>query len=313
MYIKMKLASELARNQMYQTLLGINPTNLDLENDKNTIQKLQFFYNLPDYVVSRTKLLQSNPKTDTYLKLLYMEYQSHKDIIKEYSKHQKYYNLIRAIDQYDRVLKSVNTVEELRNLIAKDLNVWLTILRVSAATLLEKIPCYQTPVEAAIWVYNPMNPFAKEDKLLLDLMNPQDDAAKEEIDFNKFFLEPSRNKEESIEFVRSMLNSYRETPQKIETLVFHLMEEYVIEILFKLSKNQTVTIYEKNVLKYLLLIKTKEEIVSLFLETEELQKQVLGNYYQQGMNASKEYLENRAHIIDYSKTYQKIRKKMYPE
>ena len=46
MYIKMKLASELARNQMYQNLLGFNPTNLDYENDKNSIRKLQTFYSL---------------------------------------------------------------------------------------------------------------------------------------------------------------------------------------------------------------------------------------------------------------------------
>ena len=93
MYIKMKLASELARNQMYQNLLGFNPTNLDYENDKNSIRKLQFFYSLPNYIVPRNKILKSNSQTDTYLALLYMEYQNHKEIIKGYSENQKYYNL----------------------------------------------------------------------------------------------------------------------------------------------------------------------------------------------------------------------------
>ena len=93
MYIKMKLASELARNQMYQNLLGFNPTNLDYENDKNSIRKLQTFYSLPNYIVPRNKILKSNSQTDTYLALLYMEYQNHKEIIKGYSENQKYYNL----------------------------------------------------------------------------------------------------------------------------------------------------------------------------------------------------------------------------
>lgn len=72
MYIKMKLASELARNQMYQNLLGFNPTNLDYENDKNSIRKLQTFYRLPNYIVPRNKILKSNSQTDTYLALLYL-------------------------------------------------------------------------------------------------------------------------------------------------------------------------------------------------------------------------------------------------
>ena len=145
MYIKMKLASELARNQMYQNLLGFNPTNLDYENDKNSIRKLQTFFSLPNYIVPRNKILKSNSQTDTYLALLYMEYQNHKEIIKGYSENPKYYNLNRIMDEYDQILGNVSTTEELRFLITKDLNVWLLILRVSAATLLEKLPCYQLP------------------------------------------------------------------------------------------------------------------------------------------------------------------------
>lgn len=313
MYIKMKLASELARNQMYQNLLGFNPTNLDYENDKNSIRKLQTFYSLPNYIVPRNKILKSNSQTDTYLALLYMEYQNHKEIIKGYSENQKYYNLNPIMDEYDQILGNVSTTEELRFLITKDLNVWLLILRVSAATLLEKLPCYQTPVEAARWVYNKMNPFAKEDKLLLDLMNPQDDAAKEEIDFNKFFFEPSHTEGDAIKSVQSMLNSYRKFSKSYETLVLRMTEEYVVDAISKLEQNPTDAKFEKNILKRLLMLQTQDEIVSLFSENEELQKRILRNYYQQGVKADKDFLENRARIMDHSKTYQKIKRKMYPK
>ena len=158
-----------------------------------------------------------------------------------------------------------------------------------------------------------MNPFAKEDKLLLDLMNPQDDAAKEEIDFNKFFFEPSHTEGDAIKSVQSMLNSYRKFSKSYETLVLRMTEEYVVDTISKLEQNPTDAKFEKNILKRLLMLQTQDEIVSLFSENEELQKRILRNYYQQGVKADKDFLENRARIMDHSKTYQKIKRKMYPK
>lgn len=313
MDVKVKLASELARNQMYRNLLGFDPTNLDPETDTNNIRKLQMFYTLPNYIVPRNKMLPSNLQTDTYLALLYMEYQTHKEMIKGYSETQKYDKLNHLISEYDQALKNVNTLEDLRFLIQKDLNVWLLILRVAAASLLENLPCYQTHIEAARWAYAKMNPFAKEDKLLLDLMTPQNNAAKEEIDFNKFFFEPPHIESVAITRAQSILNSSRKFPKSYEVLVLRFMEEYVIEAVSKLEQNPSEQKYEKNILKRLLMSQSKNEIVSLFSDNEEFQKRVLSNYYQQGIMANPEYLENRARIMKQSKTYQKIKRKMYPE
>ena len=110
-----------------------------------------------------------------------------------------------------------------------------------------------------------------------------------------------------------MLNSYRKFSKSYETLVLRMMEEYVVDVISKLEQNPTDAKFEKNILKRLLMLQTQDEIVSLFSENEELQKRILRNYYQQGVKADKDFLENRARIMDHSKTYQKIKRKMYPE
>lgn len=311
MYVKIKLASELARKKMYKTLLGIDLTNLDTVIDKKLIQKLQTFYSFPNQCISREKFFQYSSQTDVYLKLLYMEYKNHKELIREYSKNRKYASLSLALEKYENVLNNVNSVEELKRLVQQDMNIWILLLRISAVTLLENIPCYQTTVEATRWTYTKLNPFFKEDRILLELMNPQNTAAIEEMDFNKFFFEPPYLESVALDRARSMFNSYQKFSKSYEIIILRLVEEYVISIITKLEQNPGNSLFENNVLKQIQRISTKEEMIDFFLENEEFQKKLLSNYYQQGIHASLDLLENRARIMSKSKTYQKFKKKIY--
>ena len=308
MFVKIKLASELARNQMYQKLLGIDLTNLDTMNDKNTNRKLQQFYNFPHYFVSRKKIVTKNYVNDIYLRLLYLEYKNHKQLVKNYCKNKQYASVFFYLEKYESVLDSVGSVEELRMIIVQNTSIWLFLLRISAIVLLEKIPCYQTDIEATRWVYTKLNPFFNEDRILLQLMNPEDNAAIEDIDFNKFLFEPPYIENIALERVQSMLATYCNFSKSNEIIILKLLEEYVINIATKLEQKPEEAIFEKQVLEQLNQFSTREDFVTYFLKNASVQQRVIINYYQQTMNASLNLLESRAQIINHSPIYQKIKK-----
>lgn len=239
-----------------------------------------------------------------------MEYKNHKELVREYSKNRKYASLSPALEKYENILNGINSVEELKRLVQQDMNIWNLILRISAVTLLENIPCYQTPVEATRWAYTKLNPFFKEDHILLQLMNPQNTAAIEEMDFNKFFFEPPYLEAVAVDRAHSMFTSYHKFSKSYEIIILRLIEEYVISIITKLEQNPENSLFENNMLKKIQKISTKEEMIDFFLGNDEFQKKLLSNYYQQGIHASLDLLENRAKIMNKSKTYQKFKEKM---